>query len=156
MKKKKCHAFGKDIFFLGRDKKGIYYWLEDASWDCDWYWGLGYVETYTNNENPQDAKDINSHQHFDSLFFKGNKNGYDAYKEFFTEITLNDKELWKLIELMRSLYTLKEMSEVCYIGGSHYTENPCKDILKDEDIYNKINKIMIPEVMNKVRELLTP
>ncbi len=27
MKKQKVIAFGKDVYLLGKDKKGIYYWL---------------------------------------------------------------------------------------------------------------------------------
>ena len=52
MKKEKRFAFGKNIYLLGSDKDGVKYWLEEASWDCGWYWGFGYVETYTNNSNP--------------------------------------------------------------------------------------------------------
>jgi len=63
MKKTKKHAFGKDVYLLGKDKHGIYYWLESPKWDCGWYWGFGYIETYTNNKQPQLAKDINSHEH---------------------------------------------------------------------------------------------
>ena len=38
------------FYLLGRDEEGINYWLEEPSWDCGWYWGFGYVETYTTNE----------------------------------------------------------------------------------------------------------
>ena len=48
LNKKKIHVFGKDAYLLGKDDQGIQYWLESPSWDCDWYWGFGYVETYTN------------------------------------------------------------------------------------------------------------
>lgn len=27
-------------FLLGVDEEGVRYWLEQASWNCDWYWGL--------------------------------------------------------------------------------------------------------------------
>jgi hypothetical protein len=68
IKKEQNFAFGKDVFLLGQDKEGIKYWLEAPKFDCGWYWGFGYVETYTNNDNPGKAKDINSHQHIDSSF----------------------------------------------------------------------------------------
>ena len=49
MKKQTTTAFKKKIYLLGADAEGTKYWLEAPSWDCDWYWGFGYVETYTNN-----------------------------------------------------------------------------------------------------------
>jgi len=39
MNKQKSHAFGKDVYFLGVDKNGYNLRLEEASWDCNWYWG---------------------------------------------------------------------------------------------------------------------
>lgn len=40
MKKEKRKAFGKNIYLLGEDTEGTKYWLEEASWDCNWYWGF--------------------------------------------------------------------------------------------------------------------
>lgn len=39
MKMEKCkkYMFGKRIYLLGADEDGIRYWLEEPSWDCDWY-----------------------------------------------------------------------------------------------------------------------
>lgn len=64
MKKQKSKAFRKEIYLLGCDSSGQNYWLEAPSWDCNWYWGFGYIETYTNNSNPSISKDIESHQHW--------------------------------------------------------------------------------------------
>ena len=47
------------------DGEKIY--LSAPSWDCDWYWGFGYIETYTNNNNPNKSKDIKSHQHAENF-----------------------------------------------------------------------------------------
>ena len=154
MKKEKTKAFGKDIFLLGKDKEGTKYWLEAASWDCGWYWGFGYVETYTNNNCPHIAKDIESHQHFDGLFFNKNKNGYDAFKEFFAEYTITDKELWKLLELMKTFYALKETAEVLSRGGAHYTSNPCSEIIKNDAEVNRINKTVLPAIFNEIYNIL--
>lgn len=155
MKKQVTEAFGKEIYLLGEDNEGILYWLESPSWDCDWYWGCGYVETYTNNKNPEIARDINSHQHFDGLFLKGNKNGYDAFKEFFKDMTVTDNELWTFIEIMKTIYTIKEVAGIYHIGGSHYTTNPCKDILQNKDKEEEINKIILPKLFDEVKKLLT-
>lgn len=155
MKKRTCEAFGKKIYLLGKDKDGVNYWLEAPSWDCGWYWGFGYVETYTNNNHPNKAKDIESHQHFDGLFFNKNKNGYDAYKDFFAEITVSDKELWQLLELMKTFYCLKETAEVLGRGGSHYTANPVSEIIKNTDEVKRINNVVLPAIFKKIDEILT-
>ena len=115
MEKKKSHAFGKDIYLLGKDKDGINYWLEEASWDCGWYWGFGYVETYTNNKYPHLSRDINSHQHFDGLFLKGAI--FDSFKSLLVETPLSDNEIWKLLELMDTFYTLRESADLFKNGG---------------------------------------
>lgn len=154
-KKHKTTAFGKDVFFIGQDERGINYWLEQATWDCEWYWGFGYIRSYTNNNNPSQAKGILSHERFDGLNNYQNKNLYDAFKERFVNTPLSDKELWTLCELMKSYYTLRNYSDMLHIGGSHYTTNPCSELIKNNEEYDRINKIVIPEICEQVYELLS-
>lgn len=149
MEKQKITKFGNDYYLLGINQNDEKVWLKQPSWDCDWYWGLGYVQTFE-----QDYSDIDMHTHFNILFFNKNKNGYDAFREYFKETTLSDKELWVLLECMRSLYTLKECSELLHRGGSNYTSNPCKGLLKNNDEYNRINKILIPNLWKQVENIL--
>lgn len=155
MKKKKTHAFNKDVYLLGADKSGTYYWLEQAKFECGWYWGLGYVETYTNNKNPGWARDINSHQHFDWLFLSGPSHGFDNFKKFLVETPLSDKEIWQLMEIMKSLYTAREYSDMIHRGGSNYTKNPCSDMIKDLGEYKRINESVIPSLLKKVYQILS-
>ena len=56
MKKQKSHAFNKDCYLLGRGTDGSHYWLEQSTFDCDWYWSVGYIETYSNNEKSKFSK----------------------------------------------------------------------------------------------------
>lgn len=154
MKKQVKKAFGKNVYLLGADREGTYYWLEEATWDCGWYWGAGYVETYTNNKRPDMSKDIESHQHFDGLFLKGPKMCKDMFDEFFNETPLNDSEKWKLLELMKTIYTLKEYSEVVCRGGSNITSNPLKEVIKSEEEYNRINKTVLPQLFEEVYKIL--
>lgn len=149
MEKQKITKFGNDYYLLGINQNDEKVWLKQPSWDCDWYCGLGYVQVFK-----QDYSDINMHAHFDSLFFNTNKNGYDAFREYFKEITLSNKELWILLECIKSLYTLREYSDFLHISGSHYTSNPCKELLKNEDEYNRINKILIPNLWKQVENIL--
>lgn len=155
MKKTQSYAFGKNVYLLGKDSDGVYYWLEESKFDCDWYWGVGYVETYTVNQCPAHSRDIASHQHFNGLFLNKNKNGYDAFKEFFAETTLKDSEVWKLIELIQSLYTMREYSDMLHVGGSHFTTNPCADTIKNEEEYKRINEVVIPAILKEVYSLLS-
>ena len=155
MKKKVSSAFGKKQYLLGVDKEGIYYWLEEASWDCEWYWGFGYIETFTNNKNPQLAKDINSHSHFDVMFFDKNRDGYTVFTEFFEDMTVSEKELWKLLELMKTFYILCEYSDCIHRGGANYTTNPIAEEIKSESEYDRINKVLIPKIMNEIYSILS-
>ena len=154
MEKKTSYAFGKTIYLLGEDKDGVKYWLEQGSWDCDWYWGFGYIETYTNNKNPSRSKDISSHEHFDSKILNAGTYCFDTFKEIFVKTPLNDKEIWTLCELMKTFYTLEKTSELYYKGSSHITNNPSKDLLKNDEEYQRINKILIPNIMEEVYKIL--
>lgn len=154
MQKVKSHAFGKDTYLLGKGKDGAYYWLEAATWDCGWYWGLGYVETYTSPLNPAASRDILSHQHFSELFLEGKS--YNEFVEFFEEATLTDKEIWVLLELMQSLCTARKYSDMLHTGGAHFTKNPCHGLIQCKAEYDRINTILIPAMLQKVYDLLTP
>lgn len=158
MKKEVRHAFEKEIYLLGKDKYGRKRWLEKPSWDCGWYWGFGYVESYTNNNNPEKAKDIEEHTHFDSLFLSGHNDKhlyyYDAWKDFFVDSVLTDSEIWSLMEMMKSYYLLRESASLFENGTSHITCNLCKDVIQSKDISDIINHQILPELFKKILGLL--
>lgn len=154
MKKKTTRAFGKEIYLLGKDAEGTLYWLEEPSWDCGWYWGFGYIETYTNNKCPHLAKDINSHQHFDSLFLRGNKCCIDMFNEFFVETPLSKNEIYELCDYMKTFYTLQDMADLYKHGYSWITEQAKLDILKNEEQRDYINNQVLPQVFERIKKLL--
>lgn len=154
MNKKVSKAFGKKTYLLGKDKEGIWYWLEEASWDCEWYWGFGYVRSYTNNEHPNMSRDCESHQHFDKLFLSGPEMCKNMFDNFFEETPLRESEKWKLLEIMKTIYTMKEYSEVVYRGGSHITTNPVCEIIRNEDEYKRINEIVLPKLFEEIYKIL--
>lgn len=155
MEKKVSSAFGKKQYLIGSDKQGVLYWLEEATFDCNWFWGIGYVETFACNQNPELSRDINSHQHLSGIFDKNqNANAYDNFKAFFSDHVLTDKEVWKFVELSKALYKIREYSDLLHIGGSHYTENPCSDIIKNDSEYKRINDVVIPAVLKEIYKLL--
>lgn len=155
MKKQVKHVFGKDVYLLGRDKEGTNYWLEEPSWDCGWYWGAGYIETYTNNRCPERSKDINSHQHFDSLFLNGPKCARDMFKDFFVETPFTDDEIWELVDYMKTFYTLKEVAELFKHGYSWQTEKAKIDELQSQEQNDLVNKTWLPEVFKRIKALLS-
>ena len=81
---------------------------------------------------------------------------YDGFKEKFIESVLSDKELWTLCELMKSAYILQNYSDMLFLGGAHYTENPQKDLIKNPAEYERINKIVLPAIFDEIDKLLTP
>jgi len=168
--KKTNNAFGKKIFLLGRDEDGTNYWLEEAKWDCGWFWGFGYVETYTNNQNPNKSKDINSHQHIDSLFM-GQMQKYDFEEKCYInsefvynifdapllcETTFTENEGWQLSELFKSFYMLKESAAMFGRGGCNLTINPCSELIKNEDWAKQINHEILPLIFEKIYSILSP
>lgn len=153
MKKQTTEAFGKTIYLLGIDNEGIKYWLEEPSWDCGWYWGFGYIETYTNNNNPSRARDITRHTHFDSMFMNGNGCTRDNFKNFFKETPLNDNEIWELCDYMKTFYTLQSVAELFKHGYSHQTEKAKIEKLKNNEQADLVNKVWLPEVFKRIKEL---
>lgn len=153
MEKKTSKASGKKVWLLGKDKDGINYWLEEPSWDCGWYYGFGFVETYTHNTRPDLARDINSHQHFDSLFLNGPKCSKDMFKEFFVETPLSDDEIWELVDYMKTFYTLKSVAELFKHGYSWQTSKAKIDQLQSDEQNDLVNKVWLPEVFKRIEKL---
>lgn len=151
--KKTSRAFGKNIYLLGQDQDGVNYWLEEPTFDCGWYWSLGYIESYTHNSRPDLAKDIMSHEHFDSKFL--NSKGYvDGYEQFFKKSVLDRSGIYKLFELMECAYTLSKMAGICEKGSAWVSKNDCYDTLKDQSWYLELIQKKLPAVISEICNLL--
>ena len=155
MKKKIINKFGKH-YLLGINKDGDYVYLEEPSWDCGWYWGFGYLHTYTNNKQPERSRDLSSHFHFDSTFLNKNKSSRDAFKEYFKTTVLTDDEIWEFCDYMKTFYTLKSVAELFKNRYSHQTERAKIEDLKSEEQRDLVNKVWLPEVFNRIKLLLSP
>lgn len=155
MEKKIINKFGKH-YLLGINKAGEKVWLEEPSWDCGWYWGFGYIHTYTNNNQPERSRDLSTHTHFDSLFLKGPECARDMFKQYFKTTVLTDDEIWEFCDYMKTFYTLKAVAELFKNGYSHQTERAKLESLKSEEQRDLINKSWLPEVFARIRALLTP
>lgn len=150
MKKSKKYAFGKDIYLLGVDKEGTKYWLESPSWDCNWYWGFGYVETYTNNNSPEKSRDIDSHTHIGGYTDRKKMNYVEGND--LMETTFNSEERKELKLLFEKFYLLKEKAE-----KYRYTYKKGAEVYQEEEKqWKEINSVEIPIVFNRIIEILTP
>jgi len=170
MEKETNHAFNKDLYLLGVDDDGVKYWLEAPEWQCGWYWAFGYIETYTNNNDPSRVRDINSHEHWDSKI-TGKHEHYDHEKgcfvldrdyvhhinEFkgFKDTTLTDSEAWEVADLMQSFYTLRKTAEYYRHGGSHISSPQNSDECKDSELEKRINEVDLPKIFKRVVEIFT-
>ena len=115
-------------------------WLAPPSWDCNWYWGYGYIQNK------------NLHTHFDML--DTNDNLYDAIqKRFNNTFSLQGSNLWAFCELMQTFYSLKKIAEVYNRGGSHYASNPLADILKNPEEVKRINESILPKLFIEIDKL---
>jgi hypothetical protein len=152
--KKKTIYYSGTHFLLGIDRQGSKVWLEDFSWDCGWYWGGGYLHTFTNNSNPEASRDISSHYHFDGINNGKNINLFDAFNEHFTKSVLSENEIWQLCDLMKSFYTMRESAEWFKDGKSNYTT--IKGAKARPKMAKLCNWIIENEIIPKVKKLLTP
>lgn len=166
--KRQSQAFGKNVYLLGKDSEGIKYWLEAPKFECGWYWGFGYVETYQRNSDPQYAKDIDSHSHISGLL--GTQERYDFDKSCFVKgeyihnlidnntfesTTFTEKESWELSELFTQFYILQKMAEFYHTGGAHMSTANIPT-WKDQTECDRINQTMIPVITKRIIEILTP
>jgi hypothetical protein len=154
MKKCKKHAFGKDIYLLGADEYGTNYWLEAPKWDCGWYWGFGYVETYTNNKSPETSEDISSHSHakdFLSKYFMVWNNS----KPILTKQVFNEKEGWELSELFEQFYFLKQAAEM-FKDGKANCATADVPLWRKPELVTEINEKLIPQITSRILKILSP
>lgn len=123
---------------LGVNAEGETVYMQRPNWDCDWYWGFGYIG----------HKDL--HLHLDSL---GDKPIWDALRDYLPELVLSDSQVWTFCELVKTVYTLREVAGIYNRGGSHITSNPCKEVLLDQKQYELINFVQIPALIDEIYKL---
>jgi hypothetical protein len=116
--------------FLGRVKHeadnmlaGENVYLTKHSWDCGWYWGMGYIGN------------SRSHTHFDSTFLKDTKTA----SELFINPQFTDSEWWVIRDLMIQAYALQKAAEVYRYGGHQKSHIGITDIIKNDTMVKLIN-----------------
>lgn len=64
--------------------------------------------------------------------------------------------MWTICELFKTAYALKETAEVLGRGGSHYTTNPCAELIKNVDEVKRINEVVLPQIFEEIYKILIP
>ena len=125
--------------YLGKlDGKKV--WLAPPSWECEGYWGYGYIQ---NNH---------LHTHFSMLDTNDNLI-YAIRKRFNGTFSLQGSDLWTFYELMQTFYSLKDIAEVYSRGGRHIASNPLADILRNPEEYRRINENLLPKIFIEIDKL---
>lgn len=134
----------KSLYIGNNDGQRIY--LTRPSFDCNWYWGFGYLGNR------------NCHYHLDGIAKGENINFYDALKKHFgASFIVKGDAVWKFAEIVLTIYTLKKTAELFHLGGSHMTTNPAADTLKAKSDWEKeINEVLIPRQVEELYKLLLP
>lgn len=54
---------------------------------------------------------------------------------------------------MATFYALKETAEVLGRGGSHYTNNPISELIKNADEVKRINEVIMPALFDEIYKI---
>lgn len=133
-------------FYLGNNRSvaGGMVFMSLPSFDCNWYWSFGYLGNR------------DCHYHLEGIEKDKNLHMFDKVKAHFgSSLTItDDKDLWLFCEISLTIYTLKKTAELFYMGGSHTTTNPDKDLLKNDEYYNHIVSVLIPAQILSLYKML--
>lgn len=113
-------------------------WLTRHSWDCDWYWGFGYI----GNKN--------LHTHFKNVFL-----GHSMCTPnlIFESTRINENTWWILRDLFIQAYGLKSCAEIYHYGGHQTTEKGTTDIIVSRE-KEKIINADLEKILDKIWEVL--
>ena len=97
--------------------------IEKHKWDCDWYWGFGYIGNKS------------SHFHIDSLI-----SSETDVNKVFEDTKISQSEWWIIRDLFIQAYALKKAAEVYRFGGHQTTVAGLTDIIKNANRATELNK----------------
>lgn len=126
--------------YLGKRKEdGKRVYIAAPTWDCNWYWSFGYLEA------------TGEHYHLRNF---GNINWKDALERDYTlNVKLRGDNLWKFYELAKTAYGLRDAAEILGRGGSHVTDNPLAEVIKNKAEVDRINQIVLPQIFDAINEM---
>ena len=134
---------------FGHKLDGEVIYLDLPTWDCNWYWGFGYLG------NSQCHYHLKTYQEEGGFGEHRNINMFDALRGDYKlcPALADDNNLWKFCELVKTVYALLEVAEIFHRGGSHYSSNPCKDLLKSPEQCKQINEVLLPALFKEIDKI---
>ena len=124
--------------YLGRISKdydcymsGENCYLTKHSFDCNWYWGFGYIG---NN---------NCHMHFDGTLLTQETD----VNKIFSDTKISQNEWWVIRDLFIQAYALKSCAEVYRHGGHQTSKKNVTDVIQSKELETRIN-IDLEKVLN--------
>jgi len=123
-----------DLCILGEEL-----FLDKHSWDCDWYWGFGYIGN----------KNLHTHAEvfINELIWSDVE---DVFKE---SIFKNNNDFWVFKDLLKQAYALKKTADVYKYGGNCFIKEGLTDIIKSKKKNEEINKDL-EKVLNTLWKFL--
>ena len=165
IKKQANRAFGKDIVLLYQENDNTFVWLEAPKWDCGWYWGFGYLETYTNNRHPENSNDIKSHSHVSSVLW----NEKEKYASCFHDIqtlqgcVLTQQEDWIVVDLFKQFYKWREIADMLHTGNANVSGDAAANVIPplyaergQHPLYRLVTGVYLPRIMQAIMDRLHP
>lgn len=133
-----------DTIYLGSIEGTGKVYLSKHSWDCEWYWGFGYLGNR------------NCHFHISSLIDTPADNShptnwYDPQLHFDTT-WINQEQWWILRDLFIQAYAFKAAS-AAYRSGGHQTEDAAPHRIKSKYMEDQINEDL-ETLLNTIWNLL--
>ena len=146
---------GNTYYLLGIDEDNTKYYLQRGTFDCDWYWSGGYINTFNRTKT-----DISLHTHYKAGEVNGNKfsditGDNSGFNAIFKQTPLTDDEKWTFHELMRTFYIMQEAMELAHRGGANISSyKPLKEQIQNNDIYEYYKKL-IAQLHKELDKLLS-
>lgn len=100
-------------------------WLQKHEWDCDWYFGLGYIGN----------KDVHTHFNHELL-----ESAPVLASEIFEDSQFTNAEWWIIRDLMIQAYALKAAADVYQHGGHQTSADGITDVIRSNEWAGCINK----------------
>ena len=158
--------------YLGKtkdDNSSVY--LEGFSWDCDWYWGGGYLGNRSFHTHFDgcflDSVDVRGHclGNFVSPWYEGRcpensteiSNGCSVWEGlgfFLDNPQFTDNEWWRIKDLYKQFYSLREAADTFQYGG-HCTSGGRNEaeinLPMAKQINDHIENVIIPEIKKALK-----
>lgn len=134
--------------YLGTDRQtGYKVFLKGFAWDCNWYWGGGYLRC--NYKNGKQA----IHTHFNCVFLDGVAHWKDL-NYFLLDVQFDSAQWWRIKDLYKQFYTLTKAAEVFQYGGHCTLEDRSRYELCPAMAYtinHHIEYVIIPEIKKALK-----